>query len=200
MAPPIQDVRLRAAAVVLGGLAVGALTSVGQTYLDAPWSALVNSAAAWLVAPTALGWSMATRRGAALAGLATCVLQLVGYYATAHGRGYATGTGIVAFWALCALVGGPLFGLAGHLWRTGGPRLRGLGACALPAAFLAEGLWVYLHVLGYGSTAALWVAIGLGLAVLPPRQLPERGWLALTLPAGLAGEVLLGLVYRQSFG
>jgi hypothetical protein len=185
--------------VVIVGLAVGALTSFGQTYLDRPFAAFCNSASAWLVAPVLLGALMATRRGAAIAGFATCMLQVIGYYATAHLRGFAAGNAILAFWTLCALVGGPLFGMAGHIWRTESRRLRGLGGTALPAAFLAEGIWLYHHVLHYESTAVLWIVVGVVLVVFSWRPVELR-WLALTLPAGLVAEIVLGVVYRQSFG
>lgn len=101
---------------------------------------------------------MVSRRGAAAAGLTTCGLQLVGYYVTAHVRGHSAGGAIVVFWAACAIAGGPIFGVAGHLWRTSPPRLKGLGAAVLAAAFLGEGLWSYLHELRYYATAALWIA------------------------------------------
>jgi hypothetical protein len=197
---PLAGIRSRAALVIVVGVAVGALTSVGQTYLEGPLQAFVNSTSAWLIAPLLVGSRMVTRRGAALAGLVVCALQLAAYYTTAHLRGYSATGAIVLFWAACSVVGGPLFGAAGHLWRTGGTRVRGLGATVLPAAFLAEGLWVYLHELDYRRTAALWVAIGVVLAVLPPREFRERRWLVVTFTAGLIGEMLLGAVYRQTFG
>lgn len=104
------DVRARAALVVASGLVVGALTSWGQALLDPPFAAFVNSASAWLVAPFLVGICMATRRGAAAAGLSVCVLQLVGYYATAELRGFAAGaSAIVALWLVCAIVGGPVW-------------------------------------------------------------------------------------------
>jgi hypothetical protein len=177
---------------------VGAATSIGQQYLNGALNAFVNSASAWLVAPFFVGCCMATRRGAAAAGLTTCALQLAGYTITAHLRGIPTGTAITIFWTACALVGGPLFGAAGHLWRTGPERFRGLGATTLPAVFLAEGLWVYALELHYAGTAAIWLAIGAALTVLLPRGLAQRRWLALTLACGLAGEIVLHLIYRQT--
>jgi Family of unknown function (DUF6518) len=48
---------------------------------------------------------------------------------------------------VCETIGGPIFGAAGFLWRTGDAWVRGLGGTALAAAFLAEGLWVYWHTL-----------------------------------------------------
>jgi hypothetical protein len=194
------DTVARALAAVLAGLAVGCLTSFGQKHLDGALSAFVNSASAWLVVPFFAGALMSTVTGAAAAGLTTCALQLVGYYVTAHLRGIPSGGAIVAFWAACAVVGGPVFGAAGHLWRTDRGGRRGLGAAVLASVFLAEGLWTYVHTLHYYSTAALWLSIGVVLAVVLVRgRLTELRWLALTLPIGLAGEVALSVIYRQSF-
>jgi Family of unknown function (DUF6518) len=123
----------------------------------------------------------------------------LGYYATAHVRGYPTGGAIVVFWSACALIGGPLFGAGGHLWRNGSPRVGGLGATLLPAAFLAEGLWVYLHELHYYATAVLWIGIGVTLSLLLPTGLIQRRWLPLTLILGIAGEIAISHIYRQSF-
>ena len=185
---------------MVAGLAVGALSSIGQTYLDGTLNAFVNSASAWLVAPFAVGALMVTRRGAAVAGLSTCALQLVGYYVTAHLRGYSVGGSIVIFWVACAVAGGPVFGLAGHLWRRAEPRLRGLGMAVLAGVFLAEGLYSYLHELRYYATAALWVAIGAGLALLSSRgRVLELRWLALTVPLGVGGEIALTAILHRSF-
>ena len=189
----------RAALAVTSGLVVGALTSFGQSHLDGAPSALVNSASAWLVAPFLVGAAMRSDRGAALAGFTACGLQLVAYAVTSELRGFSYGAAIVAFWAICAVLGGPLFGLAGRLWRTRTGDLRGLGGAALPSAFVAEGLWTYLHELRYYATAALWLAIGTLLAVALTRGLIERRWLPATLMAGLLGEVALTQVYAQAF-
>lgn len=193
-AAPVRDLRVRVALVVAVGLAVGCLTSFGQTYLDGALNALVNSASAWLVAPFFLGALMRTPRGAAAAGLTACALQLVGYYVTAELRGFPAGGSIVVFWAACAVVGGPLFGLAGQHWRV---RPAGIGATVLPAAFVAEGLWVYLHELRYYATAALWLGLGAGFALALSRG--AWRWLGATVPLALAGELVLSAVYRQAF-
>jgi Family of unknown function (DUF6518) len=192
--------RSRIAIVVVLGLAVGCLTSFGQGHLPGALDAFVNSASAWLVAPFVVGALMLTRWGAAGAGLTTCSLQLVEYYLTAQLRGHSPGGAIVAFWAACALLGGPVFGTAGHLWRNPPSRLRGLGAAVLASSFLAEGLWSYLHELHYDATAALWIAIGASIAILSARgRLTELRWIAVTLPIGLIGEIALTTIYRQSF-
>ena len=176
-----------------------ALTCVGQTYLDGPSNAFVNSASAWLIAPFFVGALMPTRRGAAAAGLGVCVLQLAGYYVTAHLRGFTVGHALVAFWAVCAVVGGPIAGLGGRLWRAEQPPLRGLGAAVIASAFLAEGLWVYLHELHYEGTGVLWIALGLGVAAVLGRGARAWVWLAATVPAAVLAEVALSRVYAQSF-
>jgi hypothetical protein len=191
---PIRAAPARVAVAALAGLAMGCATSFGQTYLDGALNALVNSASAWLVAPFLVGALMRTPGGALAAGLATCALQLVGYYVTAEARGYSAGGAIVLFWAGCAAIGGPLFGLAGRRWRL---RPQDIGATVLAAAFLAEGLWVYLIELGYLATAALWLAIGVALALTLARSAAR--WLTVTVPLALLGELLLSLVYRQAF-
>jgi hypothetical protein len=190
----------RVAVVVVLGLAVGCLTAFGQGHLSGALDAFVNSASAWLVAPFIAGALMSSRRAAAAAGLTTCGLQLVGYYATAHLRGHPAGGAIVAFWAACAVAGGPIFGLAGYLWRRPPSPLQGLGAAVLAASFLSEGLWSYLHELRYYATAALWIAIGAGVALLfARRRHADLRWLGLTVPVALAGEIVLSTIYRQSF-
>jgi hypothetical protein len=186
--------------IVTAGLAVGVLTSFGQKHLSGALNALVNSASAWLLAPFFVGSRMPTRRSAAIAGLTVCALQLVGYYATTELRGFSAGRAIITFWAACAVVGGPLFGVAGHLWHKGPASLRGLGGTALPAAFLAEGLWSYVHQLHYYGTAALWFGIAVALALLLNRDHPaDLRWLPLTVILGLAGEIVVSTIYRQSF-
>ena len=189
---------LMGAFAVAAGLVVGGLTSVGQTHLPGALNAFVNSASAWLVAPLLIGRAMRTARGATGAGLAVALAQLVGYYAIARLRGHSGGGSIVAFWGACALVGGPLFGAGGYLWRTGRPGVSGLGSTLLPAAFLAEGLWVYLQELHYWATAALWIGIGVSLGVVMPRGLAQRRWLALTLTLGIVGEIVVAQIYLQA--
>jgi hypothetical protein len=191
---------LEVSACLLAGIAVGVLTSFGQSHLHRPFDALCNSASAWLVAPFVVGSVMATRTRAAAAGLATCALQVAAYYATAHARGFATSNALIAFWIGCALIGGPIFGFAGKYWRTAPPATRGLGGTALPAAFAAEGLWVYLHQLHYDSTAVLWLLIAAALLLIAAPRPNELRWLALTLPIALLGEILVSVVYRHTFG
>ena len=61
---------------------------------------------------------MPDTRWAVAAGAGALLLALVGYYGMVQLRfGYGGGTGSWIFWGLGALVGGPVFGVAGHWWR-----------------------------------------------------------------------------------
>lgn len=189
----------RAGAAVVIGLTVGALTSFGQTVLGTPLSALVNSAGAWLIAPFVVGCFAPSVRSGAMSGVLVCAAQLVGYDVTAALRGFGFAVPITVFWGACAVVGGPIFGAAGVLWRAAPPALRGLGGTTLPAAFLAEGAWVYGHELRYWSTMALWLLIGIALLAVLGRGGTQRRWIALTLPVALIGELALTTIYDRAF-
>jgi hypothetical protein len=196
---------VRAAATPLGaavaaGVGVGVATSFGQAHLGLPWLALCNSGSAWLVAPFLVGWLAHTRGAAAALGLATCMLEVVGYELASHLRGVPVNEAQMVFWSGCALVGGPAFGAAAHLRRTGRLGIRGLGGTFLAASFAAEGLWVYLRTLGYTSTAVLWFALAAAWLVLLARRPLELRWLPVTLVAGVAAEVAVAATYVHSFG
>jgi Family of unknown function (DUF6518) len=194
---------VRLGVVLALGLVMGAVTSVLQKYLNFPWLSLVNAASPWLAPAFAVGALQRRVGGAAFAGLAACVFELVGYYLTSAARGYFSsgGHGILLFWTGCAVVGGPVFGAAGWLWRQ--DRVRGLGASVLAASFLAEAAISYGWRLHYTSSAILFAALGIGAAVLlglrNGQYAPLCRWLLLTFPAGAVAELLLGLVYARSF-
>ena len=156
----------------IAGLAAGALTSILQAFLGFPWLALANAASPWLVPPFCAG-AVRRRVGRAVAmGLVTCVCEVAGYYLTAALRGYSGDLRYELLWTACALAGGPVSGAAGWLWRRGAGRLRLLGAAALPAAFLAEGLLNYGVRLHYTSSAVLFTCVAAGASVI-------LGWTAL---------------------
>jgi hypothetical protein len=182
------------------GLVVGALSSFGRPHLDGTLDAFVNSTSTWLVAPFLVGTLAAARREAAVAGFATCASQLVAYYVVDSLQGIGTTRSLVAFWAICAIVGGPVFGMAGHLWRTAAPRLKGLGIAVLAGIFIAEGWYAYLHQQHRYLTAVVWIGFGTALALLSSRgRVEQLRWLGLTLPLGISGEAALTLILHRFF-
>lgn len=181
LAPGVAKVALSAAL----GLAVGIATFIAQGHLSGPWAALANSVSAWLVAPWLVGLLCARRRAAAAAGLACCLLQLVGYDAYAHLRGDGVDLSTDMYWALAAVAGGPVFGLAGHAWRFEPASLRGIGPAALAAAFISEGLVSFLHNLHDVSIGVLWLAIAAAIVALTLRGRRQWRWLGVAVPIGL---------------
>lgn len=187
-------------AAIVVGLVAGALSSLGQPHLDGTLHALVNSISSWLVAPFVVGTLAATRREAAAVGFSTCAALLAGYYAITPLWDFETSRSLVAFWVACAVAGGPVFGMAGHLWRTGSSRVCGLGIATLAGAFVAEGLYAYGHELQQYVTAAVWVGIGVALALLASRgRVEQLRWLGLTVPVGVGGEIVLTTILHRAF-
>lgn len=190
----------RTAVAGAAGLATGALTSVGQTFLGGTVLAgLTNGVAPWLVVPFLVGATARGRRGGALLGVLACVAQVPGYYAAAALRGFPVSTTWVLTWLVCGVLGGVVAGLAGHSWWRGGERERGIGAAVLVAAWLGEALVTYAIVLHYVDDAVVSAVAGvltlgalgvrrrqhvLVLAWLGPAlMLAALGFLALHLPA-----------------
>lgn len=161
-------------AAAAAGLGFGALSAFGQAQLEGTLEAFPNSISTWLLAPFLVGMLASTRRDAALAGVVTCALELAGYYAVNAVQGIGTTAALVVFWTACAVAGGPLFGAAGQLWRTGTPRLKGLGMAVLAGVFIAEGAYAFTHQEQRYAAGGLWIAIGVALALLSSRGRGEQ--------------------------
>lgn len=178
------------------GVAVGVLTSLLQTHLDFPWLALVNAASPWLTTAFVAGALQSRLSTAMLVGVAATALEVVAYYVTADLRGFGVSMTYVMLWSLCAVVGGPIFAAAGHVWWRATPA--GLGAALLVAAYASEAVVAYHFRLGYSSTAWLFGAIALLLAVGLGWHRSQYSalarWLLPTFIAGVAGHAALGLV------
>ena len=195
--PQQQQPRLAGILLALAlGIAVGVLTSLLQKYFDYPWLALVNAASPWLTTAFVAGALQSRLSTAVMIGVAATMLQVVAYYITADLRGFGVSTTYVVLWSLCAVVGGPIFGAAGHTWRRAAPA--GVGAALLVAAYASEALVAYQFRLGYSSTAWLFGAIALLLAVGLGWHRSQHAalarWLLPTFVAGVVGHVALGLV------
>jgi hypothetical protein len=198
-------------AVAIGlGFAIGLLTLIGQGHLPGAWQHLANTGGPWLVGAFFIGAFMPTWRWAAATGLVALLGCLLGYYVAAQVIVDASSpVGMIAFWVGTALVGGPLFGVAGYWWRGAhgwrdaqawGQWRRAVGAGLLGAVIVAEGLYL-LQIVPADDRPAGWVEVAVGLIVplLLGRSTRDRllGLLAL-LPAlllGLVGFALFVLVY-----
>jgi uncharacterized membrane protein (GlpM family) len=189
---------LALAAVV--GLSLGALTQVGQGVLPDGWRSIANSITPWLAVAFLTGSVAPGRVPAAAGGIVTLLGALVGYYglvAIRYGYGPSL-SGAVLLWLVAAVVGGPVFGLAGHWWRGPHAWRRAIGPALLGAAAIAEG--VYLS--GIETVAAAtpgFVIVGLALPVVLGRSREDRvrGLVALVpcIALGAAGFVATLALY-----
>jgi Family of unknown function (DUF6518) len=178
------------------GLVVGAATSWAQTLLGSTALAgLANAVSPWLVAPFLVAAGAAGRRSAGTLGILTCVAEVLGYYAAAAVRGFGVNPPTVAVWVAAGIAGGLVFGLAGHSWRTGTGRERGLGVALLVAVWLCEALVTFAIVLGYDDNAVVFavaaVLLWLLLGMRGRQHLPALAWLVPAAGLGIAGMLAL---------
>ena len=160
--------------VLLAGLGTGFVTQALQSVLPTGWSQAANAISPWLLVAFLVGAVMPDRTSAVVAGAGTLILALVGYYATTQVRyGIGGGTSSLIFWGLGAVVGGPVFGLAGYTWRTGEHLDRAIAIGLLAAAFLAEAGY-HLIVLQEPPVAAGFVIAGLLVPLVLGRSRRDR--------------------------
>jgi hypothetical protein len=182
------------------GLATGAVTQILQGVLPEAIGSLANSVTPWLAVAFVVG-SM-TRRAwlAAAAGALTLLAALVGYYWLVQVRfGYGLELrGTVVVWLVAAVVGGPVFGLAGSWWRGDRPWRRAVAAALLGAAAISEGGYLS-RIETVAAIAPAYVVVGLALPILLGRSREDRiRGLLLLLPCvalGVAGFVATILLY-----
>ncbi|MEU9338694.1 DUF6518 family protein [Streptomyces sp. NPDC048290] len=191
---------MRAAAVRTGvallvGLLLGVLTNLAQGWLPGAWNQVANSGAVWCLPAFGVAAALAPRvtvRAAAVAGGVAALGLVAGYY------GYAAlgrdGVGALAYpllWAVMAVIGGPLFGVAGHWWRTGeSVRRRTLGLGALGGVFGMEAMY-FAWELGYAAQAWGCLAVLAGVTLGLARRGEERVRALLTAVALAPAAYLL---------
>jgi hypothetical protein len=193
---PIRPIAASAArpigTAVAIGIAIGTATALLQPHLSQPWSALANSASPWLLGGFAAGALAAGRRLAVTAGLSACAVMVAAYYITAAVIEMPVASSLSAFWLACALIGGPVSGLAGWAWRRGSGRARAYGAAFPPGTFIAEAIGAYGFRLHYQPAVALFLLIGVALLCLLSRRVPPAGFLTWTVVFIVAGALVYG--------
>ena len=186
-----MDPRLRRlATITVVGLATGVLTQFGQSVLPDGWSQVANAISPWLLVAFLLGSTMPDDRWAAGAGAAALLLALVGYYAMTELRyGIGGGTGSLILWGASAVIGGPVFGVAGHRWRGPSHRERAAAIGLMGAVAIAEGAYIAL-VLERPSTGLGFVIAGLVAPLVLGRDRHDRiGAYVAILPALVLGAI-----------
>lgn len=188
----------RVGLIAVVGLATGALTQVGQSVLPDGWSQAANAMSPWLLVAFLLGAAMPDRRWAAVAGVAALILSLVGYYLMIELRyGYGGSRGSLLLWGTGALIGGTVFGIAGHWWRQGRPWQVAAAIGLLAAVFVAEGAY-QVRIQPDAAIGLGFVVVGLVIPLVFGRSRGERlrGYAAM-LPALALGA--LGFIALIAF-
>ena len=194
---------LRRIGLVVGvGVATGALTQSGQSVLPDGWSQAANAISPWLLVAFLVGAVMPDLRWAAAAGIVVLLFALVGYYGMIQLRyGYGGGTGSWIFWGLGAVVGGPVFGVAGRSWRVGSDRQRAAAIGLLCAVAITEGVY-HLVVLDEAQVAAGFVIVGLLVPLVFGRSAQDRigGYVAAVpiMALGALGYVVFMWIYERT--
>ena len=174
--------------VVVVGLTTGGLTLLGQAVLDEDLNRLANSGAIWVTVAFAVGAVMVSDREAVVAGVATLLLALVGYSVAASVAHSPLGGSAFVIWAGTALVGGPVFGLAGRRWRVDTGWTRVVAISLLGAVFVAEGANTLWAIPDLARAGWVEVVLGIGLVILLGRDRRERAMaIALLVPFSLLG-------------
>jgi hypothetical protein len=192
------------AIAVVGGLAVGVLTSIGQTLLPDVIQSLANGAAPWSAAAFALAAAGAGRdagRGAALAAIALLAM-LAGYDLSTLARGFAVNGSTTLFWIAAALTVGPILGIA-SVWIRGPDRRKAaVGVAALASILVGEA--AYGLAILVSTTApvywALQLALGIGLVIAVAVRLSSPSVAALGAALTAVGAVAFVVLYARVLG
>ena len=180
---------LVAALISAIGVANGLLTLLAFGTLGAGWNTLGNSGAIWLLVAFAVGALMPTA-GLAIAGAtASLVSSVVWFYMAAHYLvGMPVSSAAIAIWLLASIAGGPVYGLAGHWWRTGPGRRHVVGLALIGGVFIAEGVFTLIHTPLLPIVGWVAVAVGAIFTVALARSTRDRllGIVALPIVTCLA--------------
>jgi len=150
---------------MLGAVVVGIVSLLAHEYLPAGPDLIGHSAALWL----AFAFYLGARSKHGVDAVATGMFSLIGVVLVYYGSlrlsfGRTDFPTVEKFWFLAAVVGGPIFGGLGYLYRSRRAVLSGFAAAALGAVFIAEA--VNYRTLGGNAGAALTVEAIIGV-VLP---------------------------------
>ncbi len=187
---PTGQVVARLGLIVAAGVTLGVLTIVGQGVLDARWNRLANSGAIWLLVAWLVGSRMPTGRWATGSGFVVLASALAGYYVAALVSGAGVSTSSVVIWLGTAVVGGPVYGLAGRWWRVGGSGQRIVAIGLAGGILVAEGVSTLMRIPDLAVVGWIEAAAGVLLALGLGRTWRERGSVLLVVVV----VTLLGVV------
>lgn len=164
---------LPALLVAVSSLALGGLTSFGQTVLPESMVSFANSAGGWTLLTFGLVWLARVRLPVAAGlGLVSFVLLIEGYRIVSGLRGFYYAEPFQDTFTIVGLLAGPVVGVAAALVRSGPAAWKPLAAAPVSAVLIGEGVygltivaastspvyWIVQMVLGAALTVATIVA------------------------------------------
>jgi hypothetical protein len=195
VAPPAARLAARLAVVLVAALALGGLTSLGQTLLPDEVSSLANSVTGWTLPTIALVLLTSRSFGeAAASGALSFIALTFGYAVVSTLRGF---TFDPLTWAVIGLLAGPVVGVATFALR-GRPMQAALGGGLLAGLVIGEGVYGLTEVADTTSPVYWWMAIAVGAALLLTmiaRLRAARPALVLVSVAALTA-IAFGIAYR----
>ncbi len=184
--------------VLVLGLALGVLTSLGQAHLPDEVRSFANSTGSWTLVAFLLVWPSRSPLQAAVGGVLALWALLAGYVLASELRGFPASSSLVAFWGAAGLLAGPFVGL-GAWWAGTGPAVHaGLGAGALAGVLAAEGVYGLTAI---GDTTApeyWWAQIGAGVLALLVVAWWQRS--VTTLVTGVVTGLVVGGAFLAVYG
>jgi hypothetical protein len=123
------------------GLAIGALSLLGDAVGIRVLNGLANAAGSWLLVAFVSGSLHPDLRAGGLAGAATLLFGVVAYYlgiGVVFGPDRTYAGPLILMWVGAALAGGAVFGGAGSAWSSAAGRRRAILGALPAAALLAE--------------------------------------------------------------
>ena len=169
--PIVMDTRACLLVCAFGGIAIGVITSFGQSALPDEVRSLANSAGAWSLAAFLLCLANRNPRLGLVLGPVALAAMLLGYDVATVVRGFAVSRSTIVFWGLAAVVVGPVLGV-GAAWARGtDPRRVALGVAPIAGILVGEAIYG-LTSIADATFGPYWVAQAVvGLAAI--------GWVAL---------------------
>ncbi|MFV9426349.1 DUF6518 family protein [Microbacterium sp. S1037] len=156
-----------ALSVAAASIALGGLTSVGQSVLPEALVSFANSAGGWTILAFGLVWLTRARPPLAAAlGVMSFVLLIEGYRIVSGWRGYYYAEPFQDTFTIIGLFAGPVIGLSASLLRWGPGSWKPFAAAPVAAVLIGEGVYG-LTVVGETTSPVYWVAqLVLGVALV----------------------------------
>lgn len=172
--------------VIAVSLALGGLTSYGQTFLPFAINSFANSGGGWTILTFALIWLVRLKPlPAAVLGAVSFVLLVEGYRIVSGWRGFYYAEPFQDTFTVVGLLAGPVVGVSAALLRGGRPSWKPLAASPVTAVLIGEGIYG-LTVVAETTSPVYWIIeIVLGIALLAAATAAARP----RLVPGLLGAI-----------